>query len=168
MKVEKAKITDIPQMHKLVNHFAEKGEMLPRALSELYENVRDFWVVRENGKVVGCAALHIYWADLAEVRAVAVSEDKQNQGVGASILQACLEEARELGISTLFCLTYKPAFFEKHGFCQVDKMRLPRKIWAECYRCPKFPNCDEVALVYYLSTPASREEAKSLSQSSLL
>lgn len=139
-------------MHKLVNHFAGKGEMLPRALSELYENVRDFWVVKENGEVVGCAALHIYWADLAEVRAVAVNEDRQNQGVGASLLQACVDEARELGISTLFCLTYKPTFFEKLGFCQVDKMQLPRKIWAECYRCPKFPNCDEVALVCHLST----------------
>ena len=147
MKVEKARIDDIPQMHKLVNSFAEKGEMLPRALSELYENVRDFFVLREGDKVTACAALHIYWSDLAEVRTIAVREDKQSQGMGAVLLEACLAEARELGMSTLFCLTYKPAFFEKYGFQRADKMDLPRKIWAECSRCPKFPNCDEVALI---------------------
>lgn len=148
MKVEKAKISDVPQMHKLLNLFADKGEMLPRALSELYENIREFFVVKEGDKVTACAALHVYWSDLAEIRAVAVSEDKQNQGVGAELLEACIAEAKELGITTLFCLTYKPAFFERFGFRRVDKMELPRKVWAECYRCPKFPNCDEVALIY--------------------
>lgn len=151
MKVEKARISDVPQMHRLVNYFAEKGEMLPRALSEIYENVRDFFVVKEDDEVVACAALHVYWSDLAEIRAVAVSEERQNQGVGVSLMEACLKEARELGISTLFCLTYKPSFFEKFGFRRVDKMELPRKVWVECYRCPKFPNCDEVALVYHFS-----------------
>ena len=149
-KVEKARIGDASQIHRLVNHFAEKGEMLPRALSDIYENMRDFFVVREGDKVIACAALHIYWSDLAEVRAVAVSEDSQNQEMGTCLLQASLEEARELGIPTIFCLTYKPAFFEKLGFRQLDKMELPRKVWAECYRCPKFPNCDEVALIYNL------------------
>ncbi len=150
MKVEKAKIKDAPQIHKLVNYFAEKSEMLPRALSEIYENTRDFFVVREEDRVVGCAALHIYWSDLAEIRAVAVSQDSQNQGIGACLVEACLKEVAELGIPQVFCLTYKPAFFEKFGFHQADKVELPRKIWAECYRCPKFPNCDEVALIYRL------------------
>lgn len=148
MKVEKAKIGDASQIHKLVNHFAEKGEMLPRALSEVYENMRDFVVAREEDRVVACAALHIFWSDLAEVRAVTVSEDSQNRGIGAYLVQACLKDAEELGIPEVFCLTYKPAFFEKFGFQQVDKAELPRKVWIECYRCPKFPNCDEVALTY--------------------
>jgi len=146
--VEKAKIGDVPQMHKLVNYFADKGEMLPRALSDIYENVRDFFVVRDGNRVIACAAFHIYWSDLAEIRAVAVSEDCQNKRIGTQLIQACFEEARELGIPTIFCLTYKPGFFKKFGFRQVDKMELPRKVWAECYRCPKFPNCDEVALIY--------------------
>ncbi len=157
MKVDKARIGDVPQMQKLINHFAEKGEMLPRALSELYENLRDFFVVKEGEEVIACAALHIYWSDLAELRAVTVSEDKQNQGVGAQLMEACLKEARELGISTLFCLSYKPAFFEKFGFRRVDKMELPRKVWAECYRCPKFPNCDEVALIFRSESPPGAE-----------
>jgi amino-acid N-acetyltransferase len=149
MKVEKAKINDAQRIHELVNSFADKGEMLPRALSEMYENLRDFFVIRDRTKqVIGCVALHINWADLAEIKSLAVSEDKQAKGLGSILIEACLNEAKELGIPTVFCLTYKPAFFERYNFRQVDKMELPRKVWSECYRCPKFPDCDEVALVY--------------------
>ena len=77
-------------------------------------------------------------------------EANQDQGLGVQLVEACLKEAGELGITTIFCLTYKPALFEKFGFAQVDKMELPRKVWTECYRCPKFPDCDEVALIYNL------------------
>ena len=150
MKAEKARIADILQIQKLVNHFAAKGEMLPRALSELYENVRDFYVVRSGEEVIGCAALHVFWLDLAEIRGVAVVEEMHNQGVGAVIVEACVDEARNLGINTIFCLTYRPGFFERFGFYQVDKKELPHKIWAECLRCPKFPDCDEIALIYPL------------------
>ena len=150
MKAEKARIADILQIRKLVNHFAAKGEMLPRALSELYENVRDFWVVRSGEEVIGCAALHVFWSDLAEIRAVAVVEEMHDQGVGAVIIESCVDEARNLGIDTIFCLTYKPDFFERFGFYQVDKKELPHKIWGECLRCPKFPDCDEIALIYPL------------------
>ncbi len=153
--MEKARISDVPQIHQLINHFAERDEMLPRSLSELYENIRDCFVVRQGGQVVGCVSLHVFWSDLAEIRSLAVVADSQEQGIGAQLVQACLKEAEELGITTIFCLTYKPAFFEQFGFSQVDKMELPRKVWTECYRCPKFPNCDEVALVYHLRVPAS-------------
>jgi amino-acid N-acetyltransferase len=150
LKVEKAKISDVPQIHKLVNYFAEKDEMLPRSLSELYENIRDFFVVRDNDKMVACASLHVFWSDLAEIRSLAVAEGSQDKGLGAQLLKACVREAEELGITTVFCLTYQPPLFEKYGFAQVDKMELPRKVWTECYRCPKFPDCDEVALIYKL------------------
>jgi amino-acid N-acetyltransferase len=148
MKVEKAGIGDVPQMHQLINSLAEKDEMLARPLSEIYENIRDYFVIREGERVLACAAVHVNWADLAEIKSVAVVEDKQAQRVGAQLIEACLAEAEEIGIPTVFCLTYKPAFFEKFGFSQVEKMELPRKVWTECYRCPKFPDCDEVALVY--------------------
>ena len=150
MKVEKARINDIPQMHQLINYFAERDEMLPRPLSELYENIRDYFVIRQGERVIACVALHISWSDLAEIKSLAVAEDSQTQGIGAELVKACLKEAEELGIDTIFCLTYKPAFFEQFGFSQVDKMELPRKVWTECYRCPKFPNCDEAALVRHL------------------
>ena len=158
MKVEKARISDAKQMHELVNRFADKGEMLARALSEIYENLRDFFVIRDsNNQVVACVALHISWADLTEIKSLAVSEDKQGQKLGSLLVQSCLSEARELGIPMIFCLTYKPAFFEKHGFHQVDKMELPRKVWSECFRCPKFPDCDEVALVLQLESGLDHE-----------
>lgn len=150
MNVENAKISDAPKIHKLVNYFAEKDEMLPRALSNIYENLRDFFVVRDGAELVACASLHIYWEDMAEIRGVAVAGGKQGQGMGSNLVNACLDDAATLDIPTVFCLTYKPAFFEKLGFHLVDKVNLPRKVWAECYDCPKFPNCDEVALIYGL------------------
>jgi len=148
--VEKAKITDAAQIHKLVNRFAGQGEMLPRALSEIYENIRDYYVVRDGDLIIACVALHISWADLAEVKSLAVVEGKHDRGIGAAMVSRCIEEARELGIDTVFCLTYKPAFFEHCGFSVVDKAKLPRKVWGECYKCPKFPDCDEVSLTIHL------------------
>jgi len=137
-------------MHQLINYFADKGEMLARSLSEIYENIRDYFVVREGERVIACAALHVSWSDLAEIKSVAVAEGSQAQRIGFQLVEACLREAKELGISTVFCLTYNPAFFEKCGFSQVEKTELPHKVWGECYRCPKFPDCDEVALIYHL------------------
>ena len=147
--VEKARISDTVEMQKLINYFADRGEMLARPLSEIYENIRDYFVVREGGRVIACGALHVDWSDLAEIKSVAVAEDRQRQGVGTQLIKACLQEAKELGITTVFCLTYKPGFFERFGFSQVNKMELPHKVWTECYRCPKFPNCDEIALIYH-------------------
>jgi len=157
-RVEKAKISDVTQMHKLINYFAGKDEMLARSLSEMYENIRDYFVVRQGEQMIACVALHVKWSDLAEIKSLAVAEDNQKQGIGAQLVEVCLNEAKELDIPTVFCLTYKPAFFEKFGFSQRDKMELPRKVWTECYRCPKFPNCDEVALICQLDTPASNRD----------
>jgi amino-acid N-acetyltransferase len=150
LKIEKAKISDVPQMHKLINYFAEKDEMLPRSLSELYENMRDCFVAKDDEKLLGCVALHVFWSDLAEVRSLAVAEGSRDKGIGAELVKACMQEAEELGITTVFCLTYHADLFKKFDFRQVDKMELPRKVWTECYRCPKFPDCDEVALIYNL------------------
>ena len=148
-QVEKAKIDDIPQIHKLINDYADRGEMLARPLSELYEGIRDFFVVREGKRVAACAALHVSWSDLAEIRSLAVVEDTQRKGLGAKLVEACLEEAEELGIKTIFCFTYQPEFFKRYKFIDIDKMELPRKVWTDCFRCPKFPNCDETALIYH-------------------
>ena len=145
--VEKAKIQDVPQIHRLINYFADRDEMLPRSLSEIYENVRDYFVYRQGARMLACAALHIIWSDLAEIKSVAVAKEYQKKGIGTTLVEACLKEAESLGIPTIFCLTYQPAFFEKFGLGQIDKMELPRKVWTECYRCPKFPDCGEVALI---------------------
>jgi amino-acid N-acetyltransferase len=150
VKVDRARVADASSVHGLISHFADKGEMLPRALSEIYDGIRDYFVVRKGGRVVGCAALQVTWADLAEIRSLAVDEREQNQNIGSLLIQACLSDAKELGIPRIFCLVRKPAFFEKHGFQLIDKKELPQKVWADCYRCPKFPDCDEVALIYYV------------------
>ena len=147
-QIEKAKISDVPQLHQLINYFARNGEMLARPLSELYESIRDFFVIREGERVVACAALHVSWSDLAEIRSVAVAEDTQKKGLGDQLVAACLKEAAELGIDTVFCFTYRPDFFKRHKFVDIDKQELPRKVWTDCFRCPKFPNCDENALIY--------------------
>jgi amino-acid N-acetyltransferase len=146
--VVRASIADAQAIHDLVNTFARKGEMLPRTMAEVYENLRDFYVVRdEREAAVACGGLHILWQDLAEIKSLAVREELQGHRLGARIVEACLAEAREIGIATAFALTYRPGFFEKLGFAQADVMTLPRKVWGECYRCPKFPGCNEIAMV---------------------
>ncbi len=155
MSVEKAGVGDAVHIHGLVNQFAQRGDMLPRTQAEVYENLRDFFVVRDRRGLQACVAMHIVWEDLAEVRSLAVREESQAQGLGAVLVRACVEEARALGLARLFALTYRPAFFEKLGFRQADVMTLPRKVWNECYRCPKFPNCNEIAMVLELRSGAN-------------
>jgi amino-acid N-acetyltransferase len=135
-------------MQQLINKFASRGEMLARPLSELYESIRDYFVIREGDKVLACAALHISWADLAEIRSIAVAEERHGTGFGGLLVKACLAEAAKLGIETVFCFTYQPKFFKKFKFVDIDKMELPRKVWTDCLHCPKFPNCDESAMIY--------------------
>ena len=148
----RASISDAKAIHDLVNTFARRGEMLPRTMAEVYENLRDYYVVRDaTGEAVACGGLHILWEDLAEIKSLAVREDLQGAGLGARIVDACLEEARQIGLATAFALTYRPGFFEKLGFAQADVMTLPRKVWGECYRCPKFPGCNEIAMVRSLT-----------------
>lgn len=151
MNIEKATIQDAARIHRMINDFAGQGKMLPRSLSEIYENIRDFYVIRENDRVIGCGALHVIWEDLAEVKSLAVTQDHQKKGWGEKLVRKCLEEASVLGIPRVFCLTYTPDFFSKCGFRKVPREELPQKIWGECFKCPKFPDCDETALTYSFS-----------------
>ena len=148
--IRKATIRDVKKIHTLVNFFAKKDEMLARSLSEIYENVRDFFVYERKGKIYGCGALHVVWEDIAEIKSLAVSKNKQRQGVGSKILAACLQEAKKLKVPKVFALTYKPGFFITAGFKIIDKAQLPHKIWGECIKCPYFPNCDENAMMIQL------------------
>jgi amino-acid N-acetyltransferase len=145
--LRKAQINDVKEIQKILTFYANKGVMLSRSLSELYESVRDFYICEEGGKLLGACALHIMWEDLAELRSVAVIEEAAHQGFGTRLVQACLEEARALGLKKVFCLTYKPDFFARFGFRIVDKSELPHKVWRDCINCVKFPDCDEIAMV---------------------
>ncbi len=145
--IRKAGIKDISAIQQLINFFAEKDLMLARSLNELYENIRDFFVYEDKNKITGCAALHISWDDLAEIKSLAVDKKYQGKGVGSALIGACIEEARHMGAGRLFALTYVPDFFKKHGFKKIAHGKLPHKIWAECINCHKFPECDEIALI---------------------
>lgn len=149
--IRKARISDVRPIHGLLTHFAARGLLLPRSLSELYDQLRDCAVYEApDGQVAGVVALNICWEDLAEIRSLAVCEDYQGRGIGRKLVEFCLSEAITLGIFRVFTLTYQTKFFEKLGFRQVDKGLLPHKIWADCIKCPKFPDCDESALLMEL------------------
>lgn len=145
--LKKAGIKDIKQIHGIINLSASQGEMLPRSLGELYDNMRDYFVYEDNGEIVGAGALHICWENLAEIRSLCVLEPSRGRGIGRKLVNACLEEACNLKIERIFLLTYQEEFFKKCGFQTVDKKELPQKIWSDCIKCPKFPECDEIAMV---------------------
>jgi len=143
----KASIEDPGAIASLINYYGARQIMLPRSLHDIYEHLRDFFVYRESEKVLGCAALHITWQRLAEIRSLAVLEEAQGRGIGSGLVEACLQEARQMGIKRVFALTYEAGFFRRFGFRDYQKEKLPHKIWADCLKCPKFPNCDEQALI---------------------
>lgn len=146
--IRKATLNDVRTIHQLIAEQAKEGAILPRPMSELYSQVRDFSVYEdtESGTMVGCSALHIVWEDLAEIRSLAVTTPFQRRGIGGRLIEAMVDEARDMGIHRVFVLTDRIALFEKHAFELMDKSLLPHKIWADCLRCTKFPECDEVAL----------------------
>ncbi len=146
-RIRKATVRDIPEVQRLINHFARKEEMLPRSLNELYETVRDIFVCEAGGKLLGTCCLHILWEDLAEVRSLAVRKEAQGRGIGTALVKRALREAKALGVKKVFVLTYIPEFFRRLNFREVDKSTLPQKIWGECLKCHRFPECDEVAML---------------------
>ncbi|MFC1869578.1 N-acetyltransferase [Thermodesulfobacteriota bacterium] len=148
--IRKAVVKEVGEIHKLLGHYADEGLLLPRPLSELYEHLRDFFIIEDSdrqGSIIAVCALGICWEDLAEIRSLAVAEVFQGKNVGTQLVERCLEEAVSLGLSKVFTLTYIPAFFTKIGFKEVEKSALPHKIWADCLKCPKFPDCDETAMM---------------------
>lgn len=142
----RATIPDVKEIQKIVNFHAAKDEMLPRSLNQVYETLRDYNVCEANGMLVGCCALHIMWEDLAEIRSVAIHPDYQGRGIGRELVMRAIDEAKRLELPGVFLLTYKPEYFSKFGFTEVEKHSLPHKVWTECINCPKFPDCGEVAM----------------------
>lgn len=147
--IRKACLPDVKKIHSLISEQAKGGHLLPRAIADLYAQIRDFSVAvnDKTGEILGCGALRIVWEDLAEIRSVAVHSRLQKKGIGRKLIEALVEESRELGIKKVFVLTYRVSLFAKLGFAIMDKNLLPHKIWADCVKCPKFPECDEVAMV---------------------
>lgn len=152
---DQAQLGDVPAIQRLIQHWAgATGDVLPRSEGEIYGTLRDFVVLRDEGRLLAAGALHIEWKDLAEVKSLVVDPSQQGRGLGRVVLEALLDEARRLGLRTVFALTTTPAFFERVGFQQAAVSSFPRKVWNECFRCPKYANCDEIALAIDLRSSA--------------
>lgn len=152
--IRDARMEDVKAMYGLLQHFANKGLLLGRSLSSLYDQLRDFKVYLGEptadgaAPIQGLCALHVCWENLAEIRSLAVAEELQGKGIGRDLVKACLTEADHFGITRVFTLTYQPKFFGKMGFRPIDKNELPHKVWSDCIQCPKFPDCNEEALIW--------------------
>ncbi|HFQ81228.1 MAG TPA: N-acetyltransferase [Desulfobacterales bacterium] len=149
--IRDARVPDVRAIYELLNKFSDKGQLLGRSLNSLYDNLRDFkvWEAPDGSGLLGAvAALHVCWGELAEIRSLAVAEAYQGQGLGRRLVQSCLSEVGILGIERVFALTYEPDFFIKMGFELIPRDELPHKVWSECLQCPKYPDCNETALIW--------------------
>ena len=151
MNVRNAKISDVTAINALINSYAERDRMLFRSLADIYENLQTFIVAELDSKIVGCCALEVIWADLAEIKSLAIDEAYKGKGIGRGLVAAAVEQAAKLGVPKIFALTLEPAFFEKSGFEIVEKETLPMKVWSDCARCSKQQNCDEIAMLKNIS-----------------
>lgn len=145
--IRHALVTDAKDIQNLVNSYADKGEMLHLSLQQIYEKIFEFIVYEQDGRIIGCCALHPTHEKLAEIRSLAVDSNAHRRGVGRKLVDYCLDWAKKMGFQQVFALTYKPDFFAKIGFVRVAKEKFPRKIWADCINCSKFPDCDEIGMI---------------------
>ncbi len=145
--IRSARPTDAQAVHDLIEVYANQRLMLPRTLMQIYENIRDYSVAEDSGTVVGVGALHYFWEDLAEVRALAVAPSHQHLGIGKQIVDHLIEEARGMGLARVFAFTYVPTFFGRLGFEPVPHSSLPLKVWKDCINCSFFNNCNEIAMI---------------------
>jgi len=145
--VRPAAIGDVPEIHHLLEIYANQGNLLPRSMSELYRHLRDFFIVEHHGRVVGCGALEIFTEDLGEVRSLVIADEHKRHGYGRQLVERAIAEAKAIGLKRLMALTYVPAFFHKLGFRTVAKNTLPEKVWSVCIKCYKFNHCDETAVL---------------------
>ena len=153
-RVRPAQSSDAPAISELVNHYAERGRMLHRSLESVYHSLREFQVAEPDGApggaLLGCVAVEIFWADLAEVKSLAVAPEFLRRGVGGQLLAAAITDARRLGVRKLFALTYEKEFFAGYGFETIARDTLPEKVWQDCIACPKADACDEIAMLLHL------------------
>jgi amino-acid N-acetyltransferase len=151
MTIRRAQVPDAEAICALINYHAERGRMLHRSLENVYAALREFQVAEDDdGRLVGCVAVEVFWADLAEVKSLAVRDDQRQRGTGSRLLRAALDDARQIGVRRLFALTYEEGFFRRHGFEVIARQTLPEKVWRECVACPKADACDEIAMILRL------------------
>ena len=147
MRTRKAILPDAQQIHDLIASYSGDGTLLPRTLAEICENVRDFVVLEEDGRIIGCGALHLYGTHLAEIRSITVAPRTQGKGGGSRLMKALMAEAKRHRVDCICLFTRAPEFFARQGFQMAQREDLPDKIYKDCHVCPRFHQCDEVAMV---------------------
>ena len=148
--IKKATIADVKEIHSFIQEASKSGEILPRPLNDLFQFLRDYWVYREGkGRPIRAVnSIHICWDDLAEIRNLFVDPKLRGRGIGETMVRMAIDDAKAIGVGHIFALTYRPGFFERLGFREVDKQIFPSKVWADCLNCLKFPDCDETAVIF--------------------
>jgi amino-acid N-acetyltransferase len=151
LNIRKAELRDVPALFKLINRYVVEKVLLPRPLTNLYEDIWEFTIAEEDGELLGCGALRFYSQELAELRSLCVDAALKSKGVGRTLTEALMDEAERYGVKTVFALTVVPGFFDKLGFQQVPRERFPAKVYEDCLGCPKYSCCDEIAVSYELA-----------------
>ncbi|WP_461610653.1 N-acetyltransferase [Cytobacillus kochii] len=151
MEILNAVSTDVKQIHQLIKVYADKGIVLPRSYLSLYQHLQCLYVMKEEGKIVGVAGLHVLGEDLAEIRSLVVDDQYAGNGIGRLLVNKVAEEAVKLGIQRLISLTYEKEFFAKCDFTVVSRHSLPEKVWVDCMSCPKNDACDEIAMIRFIA-----------------
>jgi len=146
-KIRAACVRDVDAIVRLLDAPAKEGILLPRDAEDVLEHLQEFFVAEEDGKLLATGALHLYTPQLAEIRSLAVHPGARRRGLGKALVAALEAHAKKLGIDRLFVLTYEVGFFRRLGYREVAKESLPQKIWRVCVHCPRFPRCDETALL---------------------
>ena len=147
MHTREALLRDAAQIHDLIANYSGDGTLLPRTLPEICENIRDFVVVENAGRIIGCGALHLYGPHLAEVRSIAVLPDAKGNGAGRRLIDALLKQAGRQEVTCVCLFTRIPEFFARMGFAVAAREEIPDKLYKDCHRCPRQNKCDEVAMV---------------------
>ncbi len=147
MRVRDALLPDAEKVHALIAAYSGDGTLLPRSLAEICENIRDFVVLEDDGRIIGCGALHLYGPHLAEIRSIMVDPRHQSVGGGKRLVNALLVQAERHQVTCVCLFTRIPEFFSRMGFTVASHQDLPDKIHKDCYKCPRLHYCDEVAMI---------------------
>lgn len=145
-----ASLDDVRPIYQILKHYSDRGLLLPRPESDIYQSIREFIVIEQQDQIVACCALQIFTRQLGEVRSLAVTPEFAGFGLGTQLVKKIEEEANQLGLSRLMALTYEVRFFARLGYSVVEMSVLPEKVWGACINCHKFRNCDEIAVLKQL------------------